>query len=406
MYSALVRSLMFLLLPALLVTGCGQDTPETPAPASPTSSDVAQVEASATPAPTNSPAPVVATATNAPSATPAPTATATATAAPLILQSAEDFGDDRNPLTGEVVDDPSVLQRRPIAVKISNAPPGYVRPQSGVSQADLVFEHETEVVSTRFTAIIYGQTPPDMGPIRSGRLIDLEIPIMLDAAFAFSGAGIGVSQKLQASPFVDRILRANAPGYYRTGENKPVEHTLYGDPSLWWQELENRGENRPPNFSNYMPFSEEPPAGGSSANHININHRNIAIIDWYYDEETGRYWRSSDGEEHIDENTGERLSTANVAVVFARHVTDYNICEQLNEATGTCAYYSLEVQIWGEGPALIFRDGQQYEGTWRREQPEHMLTFYDADGNPLPLKIGNTWFQMVPIDHQNSVTVE
>ena len=405
MHIAFVRSLMTLLFAALLLAGCRQDAPvQTPAPPSPAGSEAAQVEASATPAPTNSPAPVVSTPTSAPSATPAPTETATATPAPLFLQSAEDFGDERNPLTGEVVDDPSVLRRRPIAVKISNFPPNYVRPQSGLSQADLAFEHETEGPITRITAVIYSQTPPDMGPIRSGRLIDLEIPVMYDAAFAYSGSSIGVSQKLQASSFVNRILRTNAPGYYRTGEDKPYEHTLYGDPSLWWQELENRGENRPPNFSNYMPFSEEPPAGGTPASHININHRERAIIDWYYDEENGRYWRSSDGEEHVDENTGERLSTANVVVVFAQHITNYNICETVID--GTCHAYSVEVQIWGEGPALLFRDGRQYEATWRREQPQHMLTFYDTDGNPLPLKIGNTWFQMVPIRYQDPVTVE
>lgn len=405
MHNAPLRSFLLLLLLALLVAACGQEGSDpTPLPPSPTSSEAAQVEASATAAPTNSPVPATATTEATETAVPTATATATATPAPLFLQSAEDFSDERNPLTGEVVDDPSVLQRRPIAVKISNSPPSYVRPQSGLSQADLVFEHETEGPITRFTAIIYSQTPPDMGPIRSGRLIDLEIPLMFDAAFAYSGSSIGVSQKLQASSFVNRILRTNAPGYYRTGEDKPFEHTLYGDPSLWRQELENRGENHPPEFSNYMAFSEEPPEGGESVSHININHRDRAIIDWYYDEEIGRYWRSSDGEEHYDENTGERLSTDNVVVVFAQHVTNYNICEHVVD--GTCQAYSVEVQIWGEGPALIFRDGRQYEATWQREQPEHMLTFYDADGNPLPLKIGNTWFQMVPIRYQDPVTVE
>src|SRR5271154_27738 len=48
-----------------------------------------------------------------------------------------------NPLTGLKVDDPAVLTRRPLAVKISNAP-ALVRPQAGISQADLVFEHITE----------------------------------------------------------------------------------------------------------------------------------------------------------------------------------------------------------------------------------------------------------------------
>src|SRR5215510_8424110 len=40
-----------------------------------------------------------------------------------------------NPLTGQQVDDPTVLQRRPLAVKISNAP-ALVRPQAGIGEAD------------------------------------------------------------------------------------------------------------------------------------------------------------------------------------------------------------------------------------------------------------------------------
>jgi hypothetical protein len=58
---------------------------------------------------------------------------------------------------------------------------------------------------------------------------------------------------------------------------------------------------------------------------------------------------------------------------------------------------SIEIQIWGEGPATIFRDGQRFEGHWQRSDPGHMLTFTDLEGNPLPLSPGNTWFQLVPL---------
>ena len=63
---------------------------------------------------------------------------ATNTPTPIYLRTAEDFGDNRNPLTGEEVSDPSQLARRPLAIKISNAPPKHVRPQSGLNDADLI----------------------------------------------------------------------------------------------------------------------------------------------------------------------------------------------------------------------------------------------------------------------------
>ena len=43
------------------------------------------------------------------------------------------FPADVNPLTGEQVEDPQVLQRRPIAIKVSNYP-ALVRPQAGSKQ--------------------------------------------------------------------------------------------------------------------------------------------------------------------------------------------------------------------------------------------------------------------------------
>jgi hypothetical protein len=320
------------------------------------------------------------------------------------MDSAEDFGDERNPLTGELVADPTVLQRRPIAVKISNYPGNYVRPQAGLSQADLVYEHVTEGDITRFTAVIYDETPPDMGPIRSGRLIDLEIPLMYDAAFAYSGSSIGVAFRLGESSFNDRILRSGAPGYYRTGEDIPYEHTFYGDPATWHSVLEERGLNAPPQFNSYMAFSEVAPAGGEPASHVHIAYRDVVSVDWDYDEATRRYLRWTDGERHVDKNNDRQLSAANVLIIFAPHQTDYTICER--QVGDVCYYFSEEIQIWGQGQAIILRDGQQFPATWTRSQPEEMLTFVDGDGNPVPLQIGNSWFQIVPTHYTDPVTIE
>ena len=396
------KSSCLLILLLLILVACGQDDPS-PTPPPPETDEVAQV------APTDTPQ-LPATATTAPptaTATPSPTATVTPTATPtpLLLMAPEDFGEDRNPLTGELVEDPELLQRRPIAVKISNSPPEWVRPQSGLSQADLVFEHATEGPITRFTAIIYSETPPDMGPIRSGRLIDGELPEMYDAAFAYSGASSGVNGKLFSSTFANRVLRSSAPGYYRTGEDKPFEHTLYGTPEEWWDYLDERELNRAPQFATQMVFSEEPPVGGEPISHININYQDRMIVDWEYDEENGRYWRWADGEVHVDRNTDEQLSASNVVVVFALHQINFNICEYAPPG-GECQAFSTEIQIWGRGSAMIFRDGQMYEAIWRRDDPSHMLTFYDADENPIPLQIGNTFFQVVALHYEDPVTVE
>jgi hypothetical protein len=325
----------------------------------------------------------------------------TPTAAPIVLLSEADFGDDINPLTGEKVSEPALLDRRPLAVKISNAPPQWVRPQSGLNDADLVFEHITEAGITRFTIIVYGKTPPKVGPIRSARLIDLELPAMYDASLAYSGSSDGVRQKLLNADFRPRILFTYEQGYYRTGEDKPIEHTLYGNPETFWSVLEEKGLNQRPNFNTFMSFTSDPPAGGQPAQEAIIDY-DWELVNWRYDDQTGKYLRWSDGVEHLDGNTDEQVSAANVVVILAGHVEDPTICEQYY-ASG-CASYSVQPQIFGTGPAVIFRDGQRYDVTWQRIGRYDMFTFVDDAGQPLPLKPGNTWFQVIPIWYDNPVT--
>jgi hypothetical protein len=333
---------------------------------------------------------------------PVPSPLATSTRGVLYLATAADFGADRNPLTGELAADPALLDRRPLAVKISNAPAQWVRPQSGLNDADLIFEHVTEGALTRFTMIVYGKTPADLGPIRSARPIDLELPAMYDAALVYSGSSEGVRQKLLVADFRPRILFSNEPGYYRTGANKPFEHTLYGKPELFWQSLEASGQNTRPAFQTYMAFGDVPPAGGQPAGHITVTYRST-VVDWQYDPATGRYLRWADGQPHLDGNTNEQVQAANVIVLYANHVNDPNICEQITN--GVCVALAVEAQIWGSGPVTIFRDGQRYEGTWERIGRHDMFTFKDAAGQPIPLQIGNTWFQTMPLDYVNPVAV-
>ena len=404
------RKLILLFLLLLSLVACGQQEPApagTTAPLAPTTDPNAVALATTVPTAT---LPPPSTAIIAAPASPTPVATdnpagepATTPAADILLLTPEDFGQNRNRLTGELVDDPAVLQRRPIAVKISNAPANYVRPQSGLSDADLVFEHVTEGPITRFTAIIYGKTPPDMGPIRSARLIDVELPAMYDAALAYSGSSIGVANKLYSSEFRSRIIRSNDPGYYRTGADKPWEHTLYGTPAKFWESLTAVGENVAPTFTTQMAFSSQPPAGGQPASEVSINYRDWTIVVWRYDAETGRYLRWADGEPHIDANYNTQISAANVVIILAPHQLDYNICEFQGETS--CQAFATESQIWGQGPAIIIRDGQQFAATWKREARPDMFTFWDADGNPVPLQIGNTWFQVVPLQYPDPIAI-
>ncbi|KAA3663880.1 MAG: DUF3048 domain-containing protein, partial [Chloroflexi bacterium] len=312
-------------------------------------------------------------------------------------------GDNRNPLTGEWVDDSAVLQRRPLAVKISNSPANFVRPQSGLNDADIVFEHTSEGHITRFTAIFYGSAPEKIGPIRSARLIDVELPAMYDAALGYSGASVGVSRRLLGSDFKPRIIYSYEEGYYRTGEDKPYEHTLYADPNGFWRALDAKDQNVPPTFNTFNAFSSEPPAGGALASKVMIDYE-WELVEWRFDEEDGRYYRWSAGEPIIDANDGEQASAANVVIIAPFHMEDATICEEARN--DRCTALSVQIQLWGNGSGIILRDGRQFDINWHRENRNDMLTFTDADGKPFPLQIGNTWVQLVPTWYEEPVSIE
>lgn len=379
------RSLLFL-LPGLLMlalaVACGEDAVE-PTPIAPLGGGGAAQ-------PTAGPgaAPPLVQVEDTP-----PSATTPEASAPVDALFAAPFPPNVNPLTGETVADPAVLQRRPLAVKVSNAP-AVVRPQSGLNAADLVFEHYAEGGVTRFTAVFYDSDASPIGSIRSGRLIDLEIPRMYDAAFAYSGSSAGVRQRIVNSAFFDRVISPDFGhgGFFRVEDpSKAFEHTLFTNTEGLRAVLEERGLNTPPVFSASMTFGEQPPEGGTPVSSLAVNYA-ASDVTWRYDAASGRWLRWTDGEVHADANTGEQLSFANVIVLAANHV-DTDILEDMVAG----GHYSIEIQLWGEGPASIFRDGQRFDGMWRRNGDTEMVTFYDGNGNPLALDIGNSFVQLVPL---------
>ena len=305
------------------------------------------------------------------------------------------FASNVNPLTGQALADSSVLDRRPMAVKISNAPDN-VRPQAGLGEADLVFEHYVEGFQTRFTAIYWTHTPPRVGSIRSARLIDLEIPAMYGTLFVYSGASDPIRQRIAALPFRPRAyegVTVGEPLYFRD-PGIEIPHNLFAIPRDVWQRATNDGVNTRPELSG-MVFSDEAPAG-DPAHSVTIDY-GADVVRWTYDAQAQLYRRMVDSTAHTDANTGEQVTAANVVLIYAHHQPDLSIIESQFQGH---IDYSTEIQIWTLGPAVVIRDGVRMSGYWNRWQEDDMLSFWldEAATQPMFLKPGNTWFQVVPLD--------
>ncbi|MBN1286547.1 MAG: DUF3048 domain-containing protein [Anaerolineae bacterium] len=303
------------------------------------------------------------------------------------------YPDNVNPLTGQVVSDPATVNRRPVAVKVSNFPPDLVRPQFGLSLADIVYQHEAEGGTTRLTAIFLGTLPAKVGSMRSARLIDVELPAMYRAFFIYSGSSAGVDMRIKNSAFGQqgRALYADAwgePFAFRDAE-RPVPHNFYADT----QQVSYLGDeweiNDKPGLHGTA-FSAAVPAGGTPARVVDVVYK-TDYVRWFYEPGFQRYARYSDGEPHMDALTEKQITAENVVVLYVDHVEDRTIVE--DEVGG--GHYSIEIQLWGEGPCDLFRDGQRFDCRWSRADDFSMLSFTDAAGELLPLKPGKTWYQVV-----------
>ncbi len=95
----------------------------------------------------------------------------TATSTPQTLAPPSSFGPNRedfpagyNPLSGQPVEDPSLLQIPAMLLSISHFPP-VARPQAGLSFAPWVFEFYITEGATRFLGVFYGEFPEPEIPI-------------------------------------------------------------------------------------------------------------------------------------------------------------------------------------------------------------------------------------------------
>ena len=384
----LTRSVL-LVIPIVLLAACGSATP-----------------IALTPRPTSTPLPIIKP-TLPPTVTPLPTAAPTAS--PQVVPT---LSPDINPLTGQQVSDPNNLNRRPLEIIIANSNEVGVRPQSGTSYADWVFEHETEAPGiTRWGAIFYGQTPDRVGTDRSCRIIDNELPAIFKSLLACSGMSGGTREYyIKPSDFnqEDRFFSPDfgdgAPMFFRTDTAVPP-HNLFVNPTEIWQAADQRGANTKPDLSG-LSFAAQPLASGASAKSIKLSYHSSSV-EWNYDASVntcssigGCYLRWNDGSPHIDALNGQQISAANVLVIYANHVEDLRYLE---EDYGTLKLFGIQIQLWGSGDVKIFRDGQVFDGKWVRPERGSMLQFTDIKGHPLPLKPGRTWVQLVKLDAKVNV---
>ncbi|MBC8170135.1 MAG: DUF3048 domain-containing protein, partial [Anaerolineae bacterium] len=276
--------------------------------------------------------------------------------------------------------------------------------QSGLNEADVVWEYEVEGGVTRFAAIFRTNAPDHVGPVRSGRLVDLELAPMFNALWAYSGSSQPIMDIVldgEKTPWGFNIFspqfgdNCEDAGFCRfPKDDLAFEHTLYLDPTILWGKADRRGVNLPERAKGFA-FSTEPQPSELKTNDVFVNWYGQTNARWQYDPATGHYLRYTEGIRHDDALTSEQVWVDNVVIIQAEH----NDRPDLFEAESKSA--SLEIALWNEAegyyPALVLRDGLTYQGYWERKDRElgSALQLKFSNSEDIKLKPGRTWVMVV-----------
>ena len=336
---------------------------------------------SATASPTNMP----------PTQTPTATHTSPPSTPTLRVLAGDQLGPGVNPLTGLPVDDPDKLIRRPVMVKISNWPRSG-RPHAGLTSADIIFEYFIGFQMNRFLAVYYGDDVEEIGPVRSGRLVDAQLVNFFQGILGYG----------DADPLVDDVIISalgnRAFGFLDTpcpamcGEGTHDATGVFANSAELTAYAESQGVDQQRMDLSGMYFSEDPPSGDENGTLLHVEYADFSVMQWRYDQLTEKYqlWMEAEAGDGLDlvpmtdRNNDEPVVFDNIIVMYAEYI-EYE--PSLHDIVLRDAV--------GYQPALLFRNGRVTYGSWRTPDPYQLIRFETPDGDPLPLKPGKTWIVIV-----------
>jgi hypothetical protein len=277
-----------------------------------------------------------------------------------------------SPFTGE-----PVRRLGPVlAVKIDNIV--YARPQTGITDADIVYVLPVEGGLSRFLAIFSSHIPPVIGPVRSARDDDLQLLRQFGKpAFAWSGAQPQLTRVVERARIVD-VGADVAGGYYRNN-SRIAPYNLYANTHTLLAEA--KGASKAHNIG----FKFGPPdRGGRRTRSVSVSYP-AASFRFTWSHRSGRWLVWMDG---ARAETTERQQMSAATVVIQHTVVSRSPFLEY----GKRPPYA---QTIGHGTAIVLRDGRAYRANWSRPTQDDGTTFTTPSGQPMRFATGPVWIVLV-----------
>jgi hypothetical protein len=280
-----------------------------------------------------------------------------------------------------------VPDRPALAIKIGNEPYG-ARPQSGLGEADIVFDTPAEGFIMRYIAIFQCKNAASIGPIRSVRWVDWHlVRQFVHPILAFAG---GINPNVNQVANFNWLRSANLLGQAQSAGERissrlPPDNLYTSSAALYALFPKS---NRPPKpvFS----FSTAMPGGAVPAKSLSINFSYGTDVIWKWVPSLGSWIHTYNGVRDVDALTNKVVAEKNIIVILVRYHFG-----PFAESTGGSG--DFESQTVGRGSAYVLRNGRSIKTTWHRKYLVSPFTFTRAKGERVTLTPGRTWVELVPV---------
>lgn len=313
-----------------------------------------------------------------------------------------------NPLTGEP-SDKDYSDVKPIAVMLNNVKQAL--PQSGNSQADILYEVPEEGGATRIMGLFQDLSGiEELGSIRSTRPYYVRLALSNDAILVHAGGSPGayrlIQEMIEKDTFDDMDFLENGTNsaynyYYRKPERFSAgyasEHTLFIKTKKIKEYFENNPDKIKTDHRKYLRrthrfVDDATPANGTDARSINVSFSGYKSTGFDYDEDSGKYYVSEFDAPYMDEQAGKQVSVENVIII-------QTTIEPLHDRKGRVAVY-----LTGEGDGFFACNGKLEKIHWEKKKARYTYTITDENGDVVDLGIGKTF--VCVLDKTRPITVD
>src|SRR5437660_3067175 len=276
----------------------------------------------------------------------------------------------------------------PIIIQIENSSQPTVRPQTGMQQADMIYEYISEFGIPRLSAIYWHPPSSLIGPVRSCRLITVQLEQMYRGMIYCSGANNYVLGQVWKWPNVVYDYNYMYAYMYRASD-RYAPHNVIARPDQIT--AHTAGANLPAlSYDIAAAHADVPLPGAVPATSVTVKQHSAV---WRYDANRGEYLKWQDGVPFTNVGTGQ-VHAKNLIIEKVTSYIDRNPANTGVHGTYNTEYYELA----GEGTADIYSDGGMIHVTWKHPNRDLPVVYYDASGNPVELNTGLTWVHVIGSD--------